>query len=802
MPSTLADPVEQLPGIGPRQTERLARLGIRRIGDLLWHLPLRYEDRSRVVPIRALEVDVPALVEGRLCAVGFIGARRRLYGADLEDVAGDRLALRFFRIAPRLAASLKSGTRVRAYGVPRGMTGALEMHHPELVLGAAIGKAPKPNLTPVYPTTEGVYAASLARWIQAALVIAQQSTDASVSHSSPRNDARSARSQLQECQGPRAGGATELADFLPECGWPILDALQLLHAPPIEMLDRRLGGRGGPRCPLADESDLDHDESSADKVRLSGSDQVRDVFGPSCEASETSRRGSAIDARRDLKLARRRLSFEEFVAHQAALVLSSTRSPPRASAFPSVDAAGCETLSSQTVAAPAGPETAPRLAVPGKLWRDFLQGLPFALTGAQRRAIAEIHADQGSPQPMQRLLQGDVGSGKTIVAQAAILQALETGYQAVFMAPTELLARQHAEELERRLTPLGIEVCWVGGGVRRSEREARCERIASREPLVAVGTHALFQASVTFGQLGCVVIDEQHRFGVHQRMQLATRGRSMEVPHQLIMTATPIPRTLAMAQYQRLAVSVLDERPPGRKPVITAVVSARRRAEVIERIRAQCADGAQVYWVCPLIDDSEKLAAESATGLFEQLTEALPGLRLGLVHGRLKTAERDEAMAAFREHRLDVLVATTVIEVGVDVPNASLMIIENAERMGLAQLHQLRGRVGRGSRQSYCVLLYGDAVSETGRRRLAALREYDDGFRLAEIDLELRGPGELLGTRQTGEANFRVADWSRDHALFEPATEMALDLVQRDPDRARRLVERWVGAQEAYGRVG
>ncbi|MES9967846.1 MAG: ATP-dependent DNA helicase RecG, partial [Sedimenticola sp.] len=470
--------------------------------------------------------------------------------------------------------------------------------------------------------------------------------------------------------------------------------------------------------------------------------------------------------------AQRRLAFEELLAHQLSLRLLREK---------------------QNRAA------APPLVPSGDLTGRLLDRLPFELTRAQSRVMAEISNDLSLGHPMMRLVQGDVGSGKTVVAALAALQAVEADHQVVLMAPTELLAEQHLRSFMGWLEPLGLEVAWLTGRHKGRARESVLADIASGTARVVVGTHALFQEDVAFHGLGLVIIDEQHRFGVHQRMALREKGSSSgRVPHQLIMTATPIPRTLAMSAYADLDVSVIDELPPGRTPVSTVVISDSRRDQVIERVRAACQSGRQAYWVCTLIEESEALQCQAAEDTAALLTESLPGLRVGLVHGRLKAPEKEAVMSSFKAGDLDLLVATTVIEVGVDVPNASLMIIENPERLGLAQLHQLRGRVGRGSVESHCVLMYHAPLSENAQQRLAVMRETSDGFVVAQKDLELRGPGEVLGTRQTGEMQFRIADLMRDQPILEQVQKAAMMMLKEYPDRVQPLVRRWVGHREHY----
>ncbi len=427
------------------------------------------------------------------------------------------------------------------------------------------------------------------------------------------------------------------------------------------------------------------------------------------------------------------------------------------------------------------------------------EALPFALTAAQERVFAEIRSDLAKPSPMLRLVQGDVGSGKTVVAAMAALLAVGSGRQAALMAPTELLAEQHLSNLRGWLDPLGVRVGWLAGKVTGKTREAAMAEVAGGAMQVVVGTHALMQEGVVFRDLALAIVDEQHRFGVHQRLALRDKGAAEGiVPHQLVMTATPIPRTLAMAAYADLDVSAIDELPPGRTPVQTVVLSAERRPELIERIRAACAEGRQAYWVCTIIDESDEVVAQAAQTTHEQLSASLPKLRVGFVHGRMKANEKQATMRAFKQGDIDLLVATTVIEVGVDVPNASLMIVENAERLGLAQLHQLRGRVGRGSAASSCVLLYQSPLSQAAKQRLETMRSTNDGFVIAEKDLELRGPGELLGTRQTGLADFRIADLARDADLLPEVHRIGETLARQSPELADRLVERWVGGAVRY----
>ena len=474
--------------------------------------------------------------------------------------------------------------------------------------------------------------------------------------------------------------------------------------------------------------------------------------------------------------AQRRLAFEELLAHQLSLRLlrQAMKGDP---AQPLIDTAA--------------------------LQQRFLKSLPFALTHAQSNALAEVDLDLAADRPMVRLVQGDVGCGKTVVAAAAAARAVGSGLQAALMAPTELLAEQHAKNFERWFAPLGIPVALVTGSLPARTRRSALECVASGEIKLVVGTHALFQESIEFAQLGLVIVDEQHRFGVHQRLSLRDKGaRAGRLPHQLIMTATPIPRTLAMTAYADLDVSVIDELPPGRTPVRTSVISQSRRSEIVERVHAKIMSGRQAYWVCPMIEESEELRYQAAEETAAALAEALPDVRVGLVHGRMPPRDKERGMHAFKDGKIGLLVATTVIEVGVDVPNATLMVIENAERMGLAQLHQLRGRVGRGAHESDCVLLYGDPLSEVARARLKVIRETNDGFVIARRDLELRGPGELLGTRQTGLADMRVADLVRDADLLPDVQSAAESLLKHDLAAVEALTQRWIGGGSRYGRIG
>jgi ATP-dependent DNA helicase RecG len=693
----LSDPVTQLRGVGAALAQRLAALGIERLQDLLFHLPSRYEDRTRLTPIAALRPGEPALVQGTVEGVDAgVGRRRSLIALVHDGTAPVRL--RLFHYGRAQAEALRRGVRLRCFGEPRRGPFGLEFVHPEYRLLPGDGDVDPPlacHYTPVYPTVEGLSQARLRGLVEQALTLLAAGA----------GDSGDSLELLPE--------SVRKANRLPALG----PALALVHRPPPELPLAALGARQHPT--------------------------------------------------------QRRLAFEELLAQNLAVAALRRRSAT---------------------------DRAPALAGNGRLVGMLGRNLPFALTRAQQRVREEIAADLARPSPMLRLLQGDVGAGKTIVACFAAAQALECDHQVALMAPTELLAEQHARSLRQWLEPLGVPVHALTGQSGRRERKAVLAALAGGTPLVAVGTHALFQGEVGFGRLGLVVIDEQHRFGVDQRLALRAKGaEDGSFPHQLVMTATPIPRTLAMTLYAGLETSVIDELPPGRTPVRTVVIPDTRRLEVIARVAAAAAGGRQVYWVNTLIEESEALEAEAASDTALALAAALPGLRVGLVHGRLPAAEKADVMAAFAAGLIHLLVATTVIEVGVDVPNASLMVIENAERLGLAQIHQLRGRVGRGSAASDCVLIYHPPLSRLGRERLRVLRESTDGFHIAERDLELRGPGELLGRRQAGLAALRIADLARDAALLPQVSRAAACIEREHPERAAALIERWLARQLGYG---
>lgn len=696
--------VTALRGVGPRLAEKLAALGIHTVQDLLFHLPLRYQDRTRITPIGALQPGIDAVIEGEVRATDIAFGRRRSLVCRIQDGTGT-LSLRFYHFSAAQKQQLAPGTQLRCFGEPRRGASGLEIYHPEYrVLDDAAPLPVAETLTPIYPTTEGLQQPSWRKLIAAALELL--SADSLIDYmplaSASNKSIKTAR---------------------------LSEVVRFLHCPP----------------PAAAQAQL-----------VAGTHPYQ-----------------------------QRLAFEELLAHQLSML--RLRETARNCRAPICDDAKNKGRGTE------------------KLQLQFLKQLAFTLTGAQQRVSAEIAADLRQPQPMLRLVQGDVGSGKTVVAALAALRAIASGYQVALMAPTEILAEQHRDNFARWLQPLGITPGWLSGKVKGKARATLLAAIASGEAQLVIGTHALFQPDVVFKQLGLAIIDEQHRFGVHQRLALrekgAVAGGTKTQPHQLIMTATPIPRTLAMSAYADLDTSVIDELPPGRKPIHTAVIGNERRADVVARVRAACAEGRQAYWVCTLIEESETLQAQAAEATWQELQAALPELRIGLIHGRMKPADKAATMAAFKVGEQHLLVATTVIEVGVDVANASLMIIENAERLGLAQLHQLRGRVGRGSAESFCLLVYQAPLSQQGKARLQVLRESNDGFVIAEKDLQLRGPGELLGTRQTGLLQLRIADLQRDAELLPRVRELARELHAQNPTDAAALIRRWLPDRERFAQV-
>ena len=690
-------PLTVLKGVGPSIAARLSTLQLNSVQDLLFHLPLRYQDRTRISPIAACRIGAEMQVEGEVLATEVAFGRRRSLLCRIKDQSGI-ISLRFFHFSAAQKNALQPGTQLRCYGEVRGGKTGLELYHPEYqFLNSAQPEALAATLTPIYPSTEGLQQTRLRALIAQAL-------------------------ELLDTQ-------VILTDWLPEpmlknLGFqPLSDSIRYLHRPPVG------------------------------------------------EALYSNLQALALGQHPS----QRRLAFEELLSHRLCL---------------------------RRLRAQAEQLQAPALRPTGKLRAAFLKQLPFKLTTAQSRVSMEIAKDLGQASPMLRLLQGDVGSGKTIVAALAALQAVENGFQAAVMAPTEILAEQHYLNFSRWLEPLGLHVGWLSGKVKGKKREAQLQSIMDGSAQIIVGTHALFQDGVNFASLGLIVIDEQHRFGVHQRLALREKGATgAHIPHQLVMTATPIPRTLAMSAYADLDCSVIDELPPGRTAVSTIIISNSRRADVIERIHHACARGSQAYWVCTLIEESEALQCQAAQVSAEALRTQLPDLAIGLIHGRMKATEKSQVMEAFKRGELQLLVATTVIEVGVDVPNASLMVIENPERLGLAQLHQLRGRVGRGAVASHCVLLYQGPLTKIAQERLGIMRDSNDGFFIAEKDLAIRGPGQVLGTEQTGLMSFRIADISRDAGMLDQVKEQAEIIQAHYPTHVDPLIRRWLGERELYGNV-
>jgi ATP-dependent DNA helicase RecG len=683
--------VQHLHGVGPQLAIRLERLNIRCIQDLLFLLPLRYEDRTRVVPIGGLRPGQRAVVEGeiQLTEVVFRGRRNML--CRISDGTG-ALTLRFFHFSRAQQEGLARGLRVRCFGEPRTATGGLQMIHPEYRILGDSEVAVEETLTPIYPTTEGLQQGRLRALTRQALNLTK-------------------KTGLDDWLSAQALAGTGMPS--------LMEAIHLLHQPPADIDQQAL-----------------------------------------------------LEGRHP---AQRRLAFEELLSQHLSLrrLRSRVRSVPAESLIDGRDSVA-----------------------------DFVRSLPYELTGAQQRVTSELLEDLQKDRPMMRLVQGDVGSGKTVVAAAVAVHVAACGRQTAIMAPTELLAEQHGENFRLWLEPLGIKVALLTGRLKGKMRREVTTQISSGAARVVVGTHALFQESVRFAHLALIVVDEQHRFGVHQRLALREKGGAEgRCPHQLIMTATPIPRTLAMTAYADLDVSVIDELPPGRQPVTTVAMPESQRYKLVQGIRDACLSGRQAYWVCPLIEESDVLDYEAAEKTANMLAEALPELSLGLIHGRMNSKDKDRVMQAFIAGHIHLLIATTVIEVGVDVPNASLMVIENAERMGLAQLHQLRGRVGRGSEQSSCTLLYKPPLTDLARQRLAVLRETNDGFKVAKADLELRGPGELLGTRQTGLLQMRIADLLRDADLLPAVHKTAAVMMKQDPLAVDALIQRWVGEADRFGKV-
>ena len=686
--------METLKGVGPKVAERLQRIQIYNVQDLLFHLPIRYQDRTRIRPVGALRTGEECVVIGSIVHSEVVFRKRRMLLVGVEDGTG-RVLLRFFYFNKSQRNNLSTGAKLSCFGeIRRGLKGP-EMVHPEYeILHDDEPAKVEDHLTPIYSTTEGLHQLSLRRLTSQALQWASQNDEPALDllPNPPRIDGQNVS---------------------------IIDALKFVHRPPPE----------------------------ADTEALSSGKHPM----------------------------QRRLAFEELLAQQ--LSLSKLR------------------LQMQK-------QDAIAIKTKRGLYKGLLNSLEFELTGAQKRVIKTVFSDLSNDYPMLRLVQGDVGSGKTLVAIAGCLQAIEAGYQAVMMAPTEILAEQHLRNFSKWLEPLGVRIAWLSGKLTASKAHEMKALIASGTANAIIGTHALFQQGVEFKNLAFLVIDEQHRFGVHQRLALREKGIQNGMhPHQLIMTATPIPRTLAMTAYADLDYSVIDELPPGRKPISTIAIPMERRQEVVDRVANACRNGQQAYWVCTLVEESEVLQCQAAEDVYRVLSKMLLGVKVGLVHGRMKGKEKDAVMQNFTAKKIDLLIATTVIEVGVDVPNASLMVIENAERLGLAQLHQLRGRVGRGTEESSCVLVFDPPLTENAKTRIDTMRNTNDGFKIAQVDLEIRGPGEVLGTRQTGMLQLRIANIMRDQDLIPLVQECAKQLLKDYPKNVDAVIQRWLGSSTEYGQV-
>ncbi len=690
----LSQPVSLLSGIGKQTALRLNKLNIYKVRDLLFHLPIRYEDRTQYQAIASLNIGQAHLFHGCVEFTDLSQGRRRSLICRIGDGTG-YIDLRFFHFSAKQQHQLEPGTILSCYGEVRQGYAGYEVIHPEYKLIASL-QTPPPDthLTPVYPLTEGLRQSTLRKAVNQAITLYQAEP-------------------------------TQLPDLLPaevlkHFSFPALpDALQQLHsaAPGIS-----------------------HDALSNGSLP-----------------------------------ALQRFILEEFCAHHLSLTQNKKQQ--------------------QTWQAPIFQNNDELLA-------GFIRQLPFSPTQAQLKVMHEVSQDCGQTEPMMRLIQGDVGSGKTVVCAYAALLAAQSGFQTAVMAPTELLAEQHYQNFQGWFDTNDFTIALLTANIKGKARQQLLEQLETGNINILIGTHALFQNAVMFRQLGLIVIDEQHRFGVHQRMALRDKGRTQQLsPHQLVMTATPIPRTLAMLNYSDLDISVIDELPPGRKAIVTSVIPADKRQKVIDRISHWVEQNRQAYWVCTLIEESELLQCEAAEQTAQSLSEQLPDCRIALVHGRMKSQQKDDIMQAFKQQRIDLLVATTVIEVGVDVPNAGLMIIENPERLGLSQLHQLRGRVGRGPGESFCVLMYQPPLSDLSRERLGIIRETNNGFEIAEKDLQLRGPGEVLGTRQTGQIRFKIADLARDGDLLEQV-QFTVSLIQKHhPGEESALIDRWIDTPADYTEV-
>ena len=751
--SALDMPVTALAGVGSKVAEQLAQLGIERIFDLLLHLPRDYEDRSRLLSIANVAHGQAALITGR---VVHVDTKRSGMTVVIDDDTGT-ISLRFFKVYQGLAQTMSLGTQLQLFGEVKVSRYGKQIHHPEYQIISSNEAIVNTGLQPIYPSVKGLHQNKLRTLIKLAL-------------------------QTVRTQG------LPMTLFTPH-DFDVVADLPLAPFEPFEPAKLAVAEDDFPddifstlarSVPDNSISNSVNNEVKSETVSTTNNNVYNLTIFEALVLLHTP--PTYTDAGRQYQLltqlsarthaACQRLIIEELTAHQLSLLyrrqqLHQYKAPKCASQSPLTD--------------------------------KLFGALPFDLTGAQKRVMKDITADMATSIPMLRLVQGDVGAGKTLVAAGAAGYALDSGWQVAVMAPTEILAEQHLVNFKNWFEPLGVGVGWLAGKQTAKQRREALEAVAENTVQVVVGTHALFQEQVRFAKLGLVIIDEQHRFGVEQRMALTNKGVANSTPHQLIMTATPIPRTLAMSVYGDMDTSIIDELPPGRTPITTVTIDRNRRDEVIERIAVNCEAGRQAYWVCSLVEESSVLDAQAAEATYEDLNERL-NIRIGLVHGKMKSADKQAIMQEFKTGNLDLLIATTVIEVGVDVPNASLMVIENAERLGLSQLHQLRGRVGRGSTKSFCVLLYQKPLSETGTERLNVLRESTDGFVIAQKDLELRGPGELLGKRQTGNVGYYLADLIRDEQLFAIAQRLAKHLIA-DPTRkadVSQLIHRWMPEASRY----
>jgi len=691
------DDVSTLKGVGPKLKEKLTRLGINNKQQMLFHLPLRYEDRTKITAVGSVQSGQRVLIQAEILQAGVSfrrqGRNRRILLVKLSDGTG-LLTLRLFNFSAAQQNRLEKGSWIRCFGEARLVLGGIEMVHPEYEIINPSEPPPLTSyLTPVYPVTEGLHQLTLRKIMQQLI---SQLSQQGLTETLPRL-------WLESHQLPS-----------------VTESLQILHNP----------------------RNLDDEK------------KIQAVQHP----------------------AQQRFIIEELTAHRLSLLQRRQQ----------ISRLHCPSIKAS------------------KLYQQqLLSSLEFELTAAQHRVITELMHDYQINQPMMRLIQGDVGSGKTIVAAMAALPVIASGYQCALMATTEILAEQHFKNFSGWFNGLGINVVSLMGADKGKKRQQKEQLILSGEAQMVVGTHALFQASVSFNSLGLIIIDEQHRFGVDQRQALQKKADDNIMLHQLIMTATPIPRTLAMSVYADLDYSKIDELPPGRTPVKTSIIAQSKRDELINSVRSACAKGQQLYWVCTLIEESEVLQCEAAELTFANLQKQLPDISIGLVHGRMKATEKEQVITAFKDASIQLLVATTVIEVGVDVPNASIMIIENPERLGLSQIHQLRGRVGRGNIESYCLLLVKNDLSRQVSNRLEVIRNHQDGFIIAEKDLEIRGAGEVMGTRQTGEACFRIVDLVRDKRWFDHAEQLAALLMQDSNKQQRQqLLDNWIGIKVEYSDVG